>query len=114
LVRRRKKILNLALVAAETGISKQDFDNMLLFEKSLFEDLMQCVERNDRKFNELLNGSEEETHKNMLIAFLEDVDEFMASDGQRYGPYETGQFVNIPKDIAKVFLDDGVAESMEK
>ncbi|MEA3414092.1 MAG: hypothetical protein U9Q99_01015 [Nanoarchaeota archaeon] len=112
--RRRKKILNLVLIASETGISKQDFENMFLFEKSLFEDLMQCVEKNDRKFNELLNGSEEGIYKNILITFLENVDEFMASDGQKYGPYESGQFVNIPKEIGKVFLDDGVAESMEK
>ena len=39
--RRRKKILHLVLIASETGISKQDFDNMLLIEKSLFQDLMQ-------------------------------------------------------------------------
>ena len=32
---RRKKILNLVLIAAETGISKKDFDNMLDFEKEL-------------------------------------------------------------------------------
>ena len=38
----------------------------------------------------------------------------MASDGNKYGPYEVGQFVNIPKEIGKIFLDDGVAESMEK
>ena len=29
MLRRRKKILNLILIAAETGISKQDFENML-------------------------------------------------------------------------------------
>ena len=46
MVRRRKKILNLVLIAAETGISRQDFDHMLDFEKELFEDLMnhQCFE----------------------------------------------------------------------
>ena len=40
MLRRRKKILNLVLIATETGISKQDFDNMLAFEKYLFEELM--------------------------------------------------------------------------
>ena len=112
--RRRKKILHLVLIANETGISKQDFDNMLLFEKSLFEDLMQCVERNDGKLNELLNGKEEGEAKNMLIVFLEDIEEFMASDGEKYGPYETGQFANLPKNIAQIFIGDKVAESMEK
>src|SRR3989344_3998854 len=33
IVRRRKKILNLVLIATETGISKKDFENMLDFEK---------------------------------------------------------------------------------
>ena len=40
MLRRRKKLLNLVLIAAETGISKQDFENMLEFEKVLFEELM--------------------------------------------------------------------------
>ena len=35
IIRRRKKILNLVLIAAETGISKQDFENMLAIEKEL-------------------------------------------------------------------------------
>ncbi len=53
MIRRRKKILSLVLIAAETGISKQDFDNMLSFEKSLFEDLMKNMESSDKKINEL-------------------------------------------------------------
>jgi hypothetical protein len=35
ILRRRRKILNLVLIASETGISKQDFDNMFDFEKDL-------------------------------------------------------------------------------
>ena len=113
--RRRKKILNLVLIASETGISKQDFDNMLLVEKGLFEELMECIEGSDRKLNELLNGAQDdEVQNNDLVVFLQDVDEFMASDGEKYGPYKTGQFVNLPKVIAKIFLEDQVAESMEK
>lgn len=113
--RRRKKILNLVLIASETGISKQDFENMFLIEKSLFEDLMKCVEVNDKKLNGLLNsGQDEELQKNFMIVFLEEVDEFMASDGTKYGPYSVGQFVNLSKDIANIFLNDKVAESMEK
>jgi DNA replication initiation complex subunit (GINS family) len=113
--RRRKKILNLVLIASETGISKQDFDNMLLVEKGLFEELMKCVENSDRKLNEMLNGGEEEeVQQNSLVVFLEEANEFVASDGIKYGPYEVGQFVNLPKDIAKIFIEDKIAESMEK
>lgn len=113
--RRRKKILNLVLIASETGISKQDFDNMLLIEKNLFEELMRCIEGSDRKLNDLLNGAQEDgTQDNELVVFLEDVDEFLASDGEKYGPFEIGQFANLPKSIANIFLEDGVAEGMEK
>lgn len=113
--RRRKKILNLVLIAAETGISKQDFENMLLVEKSLFEDMMQCIERSDKKLNELLSGQKEEDgEKNSLIVFLEDMPEFPSPTGEVFGPFSMGQFANVPKDIAKIFIDDNKAELMEK
>ena len=54
--RRKKKMLNLVLIATETGISKKDFDNMLDFEKILFEDLMKCIEFSDKKLNGIMNG----------------------------------------------------------
>lgn len=113
--RRRKKILNLVLIASETGISKQDFENMLLVEKSLFEDLMKCVEVSDRKLSELLNGEkEEELAKNILVVFLEEVSDFVAPTGETFGPYSVGQIGNLPKDIANIFVDDGKAEIIEK
>src|SRR3972149_2516310 len=68
MTRRRKKILDLVLIAAETGISKQDFDNMLPFEKTLFEEMMACVDKSDKKISETLNGKKEEK-KNELVLF---------------------------------------------
>jgi DNA replication initiation complex subunit (GINS family) len=106
MVRRRKKILNLVLIASETGISKQDFDNMLSFEKFLFEDLMKNVEKSDKKINELLNGKKEEKSKNELVIFKKDVGEFMGMEGEKIGPFEKGQIANIPKEIAKILVED--------
>jgi len=91
--RRKKKILTLILIAAETGISKQDFDNMLVFEKELFEELMKCVDASDRKLNETLNGKKMEIQKNELVVFSEDVEEFvtpelfsqLAEEGRKMG-----------------------------
>jgi DNA replication initiation complex subunit (GINS family) len=114
MVRRRKKILNLVLIAAETGISKQDFDNMLSFEKFLFEDLMKSVERSDKKINELLNGKKEEASKNELVIFKKDVGEFMGLEGEKIGPFEKGQVANIPKEIAKILIEDKKADIVEK
>ena len=113
--RRRKKILNLVLIASETGISKQDFNNMLLVEKNLFEEMIKCIEVSDKKLNEMLHSEKsEEESENMLIVFLENVNEFNSPTGEKYGPFATGDFSNLPKEIAQIFISDGVAESLEK
>ncbi|MCR4327115.1 MAG: hypothetical protein NUV46_00870 [Nanoarchaeota archaeon] len=111
--RRRKKILNLVLIASETGISKLDFENMLLIEKELFEEFMKSIEYSDKKLSGLLNGEKEEGPENVLVVFLEDVNEFNSPEGEKFGPYIAGQFSNLPKNIAQIFLSDKLAESME-
>ncbi len=114
MIRRRKKILNLVLIAAETGISKQDFENMLSFEKSLFEELIKNIENSDKKINELLNGKKIEILKNELVVFKTDVEEFLDIEGEKIGPFQKGQIANISKEIAKILIEDGKAEVMEK
>jgi len=114
MLRRRKKILDLVLIAAETGISKQDFENMLAFEKNLFEDLMKCVDASDKKLNEALNGKKQAAQKNELLVFKTYVEEFVGLDGEKMGPFEKGQIVNLPKEIAKILIDDSKAEIVEK
>ncbi len=113
MLRRRKKILDLVLIAAETGISKQDFENMLPIEKDLFEELMKCMDASDKKLSECLNGKKGEVQQNDLIVFKENVEEFVGLEGEKMGPYEKGQIVNLSKDIAKILIDDGKAELVE-
>jgi DNA replication initiation complex subunit (GINS family) len=111
MLRRKKKLLSLVLIATETGISKQDFNHMLQFEKDLFEDLMKCMEASDKKLNESLNGgSVERVVKNDLVVFLEDVSEFVGFDGGKVGPFEIGEMANLPKEIAKILIDDKKVE----
>jgi len=110
MLRRRKKILNLVLIAAETGISKQDFENMLEIEKELFEELMKCVDFSDKKLNEALTGNEEKIKSNELILFKENVEELLDLEGNKIGPFEKGQMANISNEIATILIDDGKAE----
>lgn len=113
MLRRRKKILNLMLVAAETGISKKDFENMMDFEKELFEELMQCMEKSDKKLNEMLNeGNEVKEPENELVSFKEDVASFAGPNAENMGPYKKGQIANIPKEIAKILINGGKAEKV--
>ena len=113
ILRRRKKILNLVLIAAETGISKQDFENMLVFEKDLFNDLMKCVDFSDKKLDEILKQKKlKEIQKNEMIIFKENVKSFAGLDAESMGPFEKGQIVNIPKEITKILVDGGKAEKV--
>lgn len=112
LLRRRRKILNLVLIASETGISKQDFDNMLDFEKILFEEIMKCIDKSDKKLNETFEGKKQEK-ENELVVFKEKVGEFVDLNGERMGGFEKGQIANIPKEIAKILIEDGKAEIVE-
>lgn len=109
ILRRKKKILSLVLIATETGISKQDFDNMLPFEKTMFEDLMKSIDLADKELNDILNGNKEE-QKNEMIVFKEYVEEFVGLNGEKMGAFEKGQIANIPKEIAKILVDSGKAE----
>ncbi len=118
---RRRKILNLVLIASETGISKRDFENMLDFEKQLFEDIMKCIDSSDKKFNETLNGNGggngsagAAAKENDMITFKENVEAFLGLDGEMVGPFEKGQIANLPKQIAKILIDDGKAEKVEE
>lgn len=110
-LRRKKKILNLVLIATETGISRQDFDNMLTLEKELFENIMKCVDKSDKDLNEKLNGaSREEEQKNIMICFTEEITEFADMNGKTQGPFKAGEIANLPRTIAQIFIDDKKAE----
>ncbi|MDD5700231.1 MAG: hypothetical protein PHH00_03535 [Candidatus Nanoarchaeia archaeon] len=112
--RRKEKILRLVLVASETGISKKDFENMLDFEKELFEEFMKSVEFSEKKFSELLNGSKAEILANDMIVFRKDVEEFLGPDGEMMGGFKKGQIANVPHQIAKILIDDEKAEKVEE
>lgn len=112
--RRRKKILNLVLIASETGISKQDFNNMLLMEKDLFEKLVNNIERSDKELNSLLNGNKKEIEiKNEAVVFLENLDEFIDLSGNKIGPFAQGDIANISKDVSKILKEDGKVEFLD-
>ena len=117
MLRRKKKILELAFVAAETGISKRDFENMLAVEKEAFEGIMKSLEKSDKKVNEMLKGmdaEEEVKSKNKMIVFIEDAEEFLDLEGNRLGPFKKGDVANISDEIANILIVDKKAEAIEE
>ncbi|MDP2925886.1 MAG: hypothetical protein Q8N99_05945 [Nanoarchaeota archaeon] len=117
MLRRKKKILELAFVAAETGISKRDFENMLAPEKEAFEGIMKSLERSDKKITELLKGideGEDIRSKNKMVLFIEDTGEFLDLEGNKMGPFRKGDIANIPEEIANILIVDKKAEGISE
>ena len=115
MLRRKKKLLNLAFVAAETGISKRDHENMLEFEKEVFDKIMDDLSIGDKKLVKLLNGQQQEEKKrNKLVTFLEDTNEFIGLDGEKIGPFKKGDIANLPAEIANILIVDNKAENVEE
>jgi len=113
MLRRKKKILELAFVATETGISKRDFENMLQIEKDVFDSIMKAIEKGDKKISEMLKGTDNEKKKNKMIIFIEDTEEFLDLDGNSLGPFKKGDIINIQEEIANILIVDKKAESVE-
>ena len=115
MLRRKKKLLNLAFVAAETGISKRDHENMLEFEKEVFDKIMDDLSIGDKKLVKLLNGQQQEEKKrNKLVTFLEDTNEFIGLDGEKIGPFKKGDIANLSAEIANILIVDNKAENVEE
>ncbi len=109
---RKKKLLGLVFVASETGISKRDFENMLEFEKELFDNFMTSMEHAEKILSsEFSNGNENEKHDEMkLVLFLDNIEEFVGPEGRTFGPFKKDDIVNLPKQIADILIYDGKSE----
>jgi len=107
---RKQKLLNLAFIASETGISKRDFENMLYFEKELFDEIMTALSETEKKIASELNGQRDKEKKNKLILFLQNVDAFVGLDGESLGPFEKETIANLPAKIADILVQDKKAE----
>ena len=115
MLRRKKKILDLAFIAAETGISKRDFENMLAVEKESFDGIMKSLEKGDKKVAKMLKGvDEDDKAKNKMILFTGDTEEFLDLDGNKLGPFKKGDVANLAEEIANILVVDKKAEAIEE
>jgi len=109
---RKKKLLSLVFIAAETGIMKRDFENMLVFERDLFEKLVKAFEEGDKDLAKTMSGKKTE-EKNRMIMFSQNVEQFMGMDGNPLGPYNLGELVNMDAKVAEIFVSGGKANYVE-
>ena len=108
---RKKKILNLAFVASQVGISKKDFENLLGFEKDLFEELVKSLERAEKnQMGEMNGGGKEKACRHRLVRFLADVPEFLNVEGDALGPFVKGEVANLECEVVEMLKADSKVE----
>lgn len=116
ILRRKKKLLNLVFVAAETGIMKRDYDNMLSFEKDIFDKLVKAFEEGDRELTMSMNGrrENEEKEKNKMILFNDNVEQFVDMSGKALGPFKTGELANLDSHVSEILVSGGKAQFVDE
>ncbi|MGB9707937.1 MAG: hypothetical protein ACPLXC_01250 [Candidatus Pacearchaeota archaeon] len=113
---RQRKVLDLAFVAAVTGVSKRDTESLLEHEQELFNVAVKQLEKNQQKVAMVLNGEirEEKDLKNLFVRFKEEVPAFLDSNGNELGPFKKGDVANLPKEIAEILLADNKTALIEE
>jgi len=114
---RKKKLLGLVFIASETGISKADFENMLDFEKDLFDKTLESVKEAEKKLSlqftsvgNKIGSTNKQTNNLKLLLFLDDVEEFLDLQGEALGPFAKGEIVNLSSQVADILVADKKAE----
>ncbi|MEI7719199.1 MAG: hypothetical protein WCI72_05005 [archaeon] len=114
LLRRRKKVLNLSFVASETGISKKDFENLLDFEKELFEDIVKSLEKADKNLSGSMVAGAKTESSFKLVRFVDPVEEFLDLEGEALGPFAKGEVANLENEIVNILVQDKKVEILEQ
>ncbi|MCX8158902.1 MAG: hypothetical protein N3D20_01260 [Candidatus Pacearchaeota archaeon] len=115
MLRRKKKILNLVFIAAETGIMKRDYENMLSFERELFEKLVKSFEEEDKEIGKIFNGKKGEVeNKNKMIIFKQNVEQFVDMFGNVVGPFMAGELANLDAAVCEILVSSGKASFVDE
>lgn len=109
MLRRKKKLLNLVFVAAETGIMKRDYENMLSLERELFEKMVKSFEESDKELSSVFVQKKLETKKHRMVIFNQDVEQFVDLFGNTAGPFAAGELANLENEVAEILVSGGKA-----
>ena len=114
ILRRKKKLLNLVFVAAETGIMKRDYENMFEFERKIFDSLVKAIEGGDKELSRILNGRNDLEEKNKMIIFNENVEQFVDMEGKIVGPFGKGELANLDSRICDILVSGKKARFVDE
>lgn len=103
---REKKILNMSHYFVRSGVIP---GNMTSVERSFFNNAV----NNIKEFQSARKKSLEGEEKINVIAFLEDLKEFVGINMKNYGPFKKGDVATLPEENAKLLIEKGLAKKMD-
>jgi DNA replication initiation complex subunit (GINS family) len=118
---RERKILMLAWSEVATE-EKTDTRPLAPEERELFQQLVRVLKGVRQNVldsalageeSEVKPGKKETEHEKLRVAILEEVQAFMGTDLNLYGPYSAGEEVELPERYAKLLVDKGKAKLPE-
>jgi DNA replication initiation complex subunit (GINS family) len=105
---RERKILTAALGYLDSGMEPASLapEEKVLFDKAA---AMIIQFRQDRK-----RFLEPGIARNSMLAFLEEVPQFVGTDMKNYGPFAKGDVANLPEDVTRLLMEKGAAKPIEQ
>jgi len=110
---RKKKLLNLAFAASETGIMKRDFGSLLGFEQELFEKIVSAVGEGEKILQSKLNNTKEKSSEDKMIMVSQPIGEFIDLSGGVVGPFDKGMLINLNSKVADILVSEGKANFVD-
>lgn len=111
---RRKKLLQLVHIATETGIMKRDYENMLSFERTMFDSFVRAAELGDKELQKVLHSTPQTAPTQKLVLFTQPVEPFVSMNGELLGPYVTGELAHLDGQITEVLVQGGKASYVDQ
>ncbi len=117
---RQRKVVNAAVSAMFLNLPEPE--NLVGWEKDLYRDIISVLEQYRRRVEELIGlaasepevEAEEEKPEHDLnvvrVRILRNIPAFVGTDLKKYGPYQPGDVVELPTDVAKILELRGFAE----
>ncbi len=131
--KREKKIIDIALNKAKTGSDIVDLSSLLPQERKFFDIMVKLFSNNRNEvLNKIINGqqptlnevikpkkeekdnTEEEQITKKKIKFIHPVPKFLGKDLETYGPYNSDEIAELPKELADILIRKGRAEEIRQ
>lgn len=124
--KRESKILQIALFSSRTNVSVNDTESMLPEEKEFYEAikgvlndyrtgiLYKLLEKKLPKIEPKdIKRDKKNSDKVKLVRFVSAIPQFVGSDMQEYGPFETEDIANLPLKVANVLIRKNRAKEIK-